>query len=738
MLTTLARLLVRHARLVLAVALIALLGAGVVGMGAFAKLKTAGFEAPDSGAVRARAVLATQFGGEPDLVLLVRTPGSVDGPAGAAAGRAVTDRLAAEAGVAGVTSYWTSGAPSLRGRDGRAGLVLAHVAGDEQAAADRTRQLTDAFAGPAPGGATVTVGGGAAIGNQIGGQVATDLARAESVAVPLTLLLLVLAFGSIVAALLPLVISGIAIFGTLAVLAVLASVTDVSVFALNLTTALGLGLGIDYALLMVNRYREELQRGSGPEQAVVTTMATAGRTIIFSGVTVAVALSAMLVFPLYFLRSFAYAGIAVVAIAVAAAVLVLPALLAVLGTRVNAGRLPGLRRWSIPSGESRFWRRIADGVLRRPVLYALPVVVLLVALGTPFASIRFGTPDDRALPTSASTRQVGDALRGEFPSDDAAALSVLVAGSSPAALVPYARRLAGLPDVARVQTATGTYAAGSPTVPGSAATARYATGSTVLLSVIPAVDPQTPAAERLVRTIRSTPAPGASVLVGGTSASLVDQKSAIRDRLPLALGIVALTTLLVLFLFTGSVVLPIKALVLNVLSLSAVFGAMVWIFQQGHLSGLLGFTPGPINTSMPVLLFCIAFGLSMDYEVFLLSRIAELHRAGADTRTAVAGGLARTGRIVSTAAALLAVTFFAFGTSSVSFIKLFGIGTGIAILIDATLIRGVLVPAFMRLAGGANWWAPGPLRRLHARLGLAEAPASEPAPPPREMEPAAT
>ncbi len=603
---------------------------------------------------------------------------------------------------------------------------------------------------------------GATVGEDIGHQVSADLAVAESIAIPITLVLLVMAFAGVVAALLPLGIGLLGIVGGFVTLSVIGELTDVSIFAVNLATAMGLGLGIDYSLLMVSRFREELAAGRERADAVAVTVHAAGRTILFSGATVIVALAVMLLFPPYFLKSMAYAGIAVTLVAVVAAIVSLPALLMVLGERVNSwrvGGLIGLVRRRGPSrsepvgvsgadggatgareaGESPFWRRVAATVMRRPVLTGLPVVAVLLVLGTPFLHVDFGTPDDRVLqPGSASSRVVGDALRADFVADLGGAMEVVVqaAGTGPVdrpALTDYAATLSRLPDVARVDSALGTYVQGRRTVPPGPASSRFAAAGADSLQVVTSVDYASGRAQKLVRTARAVPPPaGTSALIGGAPAVLVDGKSTVADRLPLALGLIALATFVLLFLFTGSVLLPVKAIVLNGLAMCAVFGASVWIFSDGHLAGLLDFTPGPLDTSMPVLLFCIAFGLSMDYEVFLLSRIKEAHDAGAGNSEAVATGLARVGRIVTTAAALLAVTFLAFATSSVRFMQMFGVGTALAIVLDATLIRGVLVPAFMRVAGNANWWAPRPLRILHDRFGLHEYRA--PAPPAGPVE----
>ncbi len=706
---------VRHARPVLALAVVAVIACSALGSSAFGVLKGGGFSDPAAESTRARRLLDSRFGGGPDLVLLV-TPraGGVDAPAAVRSGTAIAAGLAAERGVSGVMSYWTSRVPTLRAADGRSALVLAHVDDDDLAAELIDRYSVDTAA------VTVRAGGGAAVGGDISGQVSSDLALAEAIAVPITMVLLVLAFGSVVAALLPLVIGLLAVMATFAELYLLGSVTDVSIFAINLTTALGLGLGIDYALLMVSRFREELAAGMPVSDAVVRTVETAGRTIAFSAATVAAALAALLVFPLFFLRSFAYAGIGVVAVAALAALVVLPAVLAVLGARVNALRLP----WShaLRGAEAPFWGRLARRVMRRPLLAGGLVVAFLLMLATPLAHVSFGEPDDRVLPTSAPSRVVGDAIRTAYTSKDSSAVTIVTQSSvATAPLAGYAGALSRLGNVQRVDSAAGVFAAGRLLLPPGPLVAPRATAQGDELRVVLGVDAQSDAAQRLVRQVRATPAPpGVQALVGGQTAELIDSKAAVASRLPWAGLLIAVTTFILLFLFTGSVLQPVRALACNALTLCATLGVMVWIFQDGHLSSVLGFTPLPTDTSMPVLLFCIAFGLSMDYEVFLISRVKELHDTGADTVTATTHGLARTGRIVSTAAGLLAVSFFAFGTSKVSFIQLFGLGTGLAILLDATLVRGVLVPAVFAVAGERSWWAPRGLRRVYARVGLSE------------------
>jgi putative drug exporter of the RND superfamily len=710
----------RRARLVLVISgLLVLLAAGI-GAGAFGKLQNGGFEDPASDSSRAAAVVDRDYGGATNLVLLVDArSGGVDDPAVTAAGTDLANRLAAEPGVTNVVSYWGTHAPSLRAHDGTRALIAAHLDGDEGQAMEKAKALIPVYTAGTPQ-FTVLAGGDAAQNRDVNGAVARSLAIAESIAVPLTMILLILAFESLVAALLPLVIGAIAIFGTFAELSILGSLTDVSVFAVNLTTALGLGLGIDYALLMVSRYREELAHGADPAHAVARTVATAGRTIGFAALTVAAALAAMLVFPLYFLRSFAYAGIGVVLVAALAALVVAPALLAVLGPRVNAGRLPWARRRPMRGPESALWGRLAGAVFRRPALAAVPVLAALLLAASPLRHVSFGTPDAGALPSGAASRTVAEAIQRDLPGNDVSAVDVVLDSPVPAgALSGYAARLSTVDKVAAVQSSAGVFTHGQRSADGDPTLAR---SGAQRLTVVTGLVPKSGSAQTLVGDLRAVPGPdGVHPLVGGEDAQFVDTRHAIAVGLPWAVLMIVLTSMVVLFLFTGSLVQPIRALLLGALSLSATIGVMTWIFQDGHLSGLLGFTPRPVDLSMTVLLFCIAFGLSMDYEVFLTSRIKELHDAGAGVADATVTGLARTGRLVSTAAGLLAVSFLAFGTSNVSFLQMFGIGTALAIIIDATLVRGVLVPVVMRLVGTRIWYAPPPLRRVYRRVALQEA-----------------
>jgi len=738
MLTRLGHLTVRHRRLVLVAAAILFAVSGAFGGSAAEHLSSGGFDDPASESVRADDALLEVFdSGTPNLVLLVTAEsGTVDDAAVAAAGAALTEELAGEDHVSNVASYWSLGSPPpLRNVDSTRALVLARIDGTQDEVNERVATITPRYQREG-GGIRVQVGGFAEVFHEVGTTIEDDLVRAETIALPITLVLLLLVFGSVVASSLPLAIGALSVVGTLTVLRLLSTVTEVSIFSLNLTTAMGLGLAIDYALFVVSRYREELRAGHAPEEAVVRTVRTAGRTVAFSAVTVAASLCALLVFPLAFLRSFAYAGVAVAFLAGAFSVVVLPAILAALGTRVDSLTI---FRPSIRGHEEGFWHRMALFVMRRPVVVAAAAIALLLFLGSPFRNINLSLPDDRVLPESAPSRQVSDVLREEFSSGDPGTASVVAVGigdpaGRTAEIDAYAQALAALPGVARVDAVTGTYCGeglaelgctpGQVVVPGG--TGRYTTfattegGGATFLGVVPHVEPLSDEGEDLVADIRDTPAPF-DTDVTGLSAQLVDTKAALFAKLPLAAGIIALVTFLVLFLQFGSVVIPLKAIVLNLLSLSATFGAMVWVFQDGHLSGALDFTAiGTIDSTTPILMFCVAFGLSMDYEVFLLSRIKEEYDRTGDNELSVARGLERTGRIVTAAALLIAVVFIAFATSDVTFIKLFGVGLTLAVLMDAFVIRGTLVPAFMRLAGEWNWWAPGPLRRLHDRIGISE------------------
>lgn len=754
MFTRLGHLVVRRRRTILTLTLIALVAAAIVGGGVFSRLSTGGFEDPDSESTRAADVLEAEFGtGAPDLVLVVSATApstddvaAVDQPLVRAAGEAITASLAGTAGLDDVVSYWSLGAPPpLRSTDGESALVLLRAPGDEDdtARADVIEHVIETYddeehaaeiaEGAAPhewsGAVTVEVGGGERIFTQVGETIEGDLARAESIAIPLTLLLLVVVFGGIVAALLPVAVGMFAVLGAFLTLFVITSFTDVSIFSINLVTAMGLGLAIDYSLLVVSRFREELARGRAVDDAVVRTVETAGRTVAFSALTVAVSLAALLIFPLYFLRSFAYAGVGVILVAMLASVVALPALLAVLGTRVDRWRVRTVR----PASDGGIWHRVASAVMRRPATVAISGVALLILVGLPFLGVEFGVPDDRVLPEEDPARQVSETLRADFDSSEADAFSIVAVDTSgseiqDATIDAHAAAVSDVEGVARVDTVTGRYAAGELVGPPDESLAAFRGDDAIRFSVVPAVEPISPEAETMIAEVRDVEHGFDEVLVGGQSAALVDSKSAIFGLVPWAGLWIAGATFVLLFLMFGSLLVPLKAIVLNTLSLTATFGAMVWIFQEGNGAGLLDFTAtGLTDTTTPILMFCIAFGLSMDYEVFLLSRMKEEYDRTGDNDLAVVTGLERTGRLVTAAALLLSITFFAFATSSVTFIKLFGLGLGLAVLVDAFVVRATLVPALMKLAGNWNWWAPGPLRRLHERIGFSESVPEEPA-----------
>ncbi|MFD8393377.1 MMPL family transporter [Streptomyces sp. NPDC059680] len=695
----------------LLVALVLTALAVLAGSGVADRLGSGGWEDPAAESTYATKALEREFpDSQPNLLLLVDSGrASVDDPAVASEARDLAGRLAGEKGVTGVGSYWQSRSPALRAKDGHEALIAARITGDDNAMGRTLDRIAPHYRGT-HGPVRVRVGGIVAVRHEMQTIIKEDLARAEMIALPITLVLLVMVFGSAIAALLPLGIGIVAILGTNAVLRGLTAFTDVSVFALNLTTALGLGLAIDYALFIVRRFREELSTGATPLTAVGTTLRTAGRTVLFSALTVAVSLAAMMVFPQYFLRSFAYAGIAVVLLAAAAALILLPAALVLLGHRVNSldlRRLFRRRRAPEPAEAATAtpgtaWARAAGLVMRRAPLFALGTTVLLVALGLPFLGVKFGTADDRQLPSTAESHVVQEHVREGFPGSPGGGLEVLAEGRATAAqYAAYKQRVAALPEVARVD---------GPLVKGDAA----------YFTVQPRGEAVDDPAQRLVGDLRSLHTPF-DAKVTGTAAVLVDTKHAIGRRLPWAAAFIAVVTLLLVFLLTGSVLIPVQAVVLNALSLTAMFGAVVWVFQDGHLSGALGFTSsGSIETTLPVLMFCVAFGLSMDYGVFLLSRIKEEYDRTGDHDAAVRHGLQRTGGLITAAAVILAVVMVAIGTSRVTNTKMLGLGIALAVLMDAMVVRSLLVPAIMRLTGRATWWAPAPLRRFHERFGVSE------------------
>jgi putative drug exporter of the RND superfamily len=735
-----AQLAIAAPRRIVAIAALVMVVAGVFGIPVAKSLSAGGFQDPTSESAQATRLLVDKFGrGDMELVIAVTSDAGAQGGAAREVGTDIVNQLKASPYVVEVTSAWTappSAVPALISRDGMTGLIVAGITGGESGAQKHAKTLTDQLVHDRHG-VTVRAGGEAMTYVQVNGQSEKDLLMMESIAIPLSFLVLVWVFGGLLAAALPLAVGGFAILGSMAVLRAVSLVTDVSIFALNLTVAMGLALAIDYTLLIVSRFRDELADGTDRDAAVVRTMATAGRTVLFSAMTVALSMVAMVLFPMYFLKSFAYAGIAVVAFAAVAAIVVAPAAIVLLGDRLNALDVRRLARrvFRRPEPvrrpiEETFWYRSTKFVMRRSIPIGLAIIALLLVLGAPFLGIKWGFPDDRVLPASASARQIGDDLRSSFAVDTARNVNVVipdVTGVTPAELDRYAAQLSQVPDVSSVSAPGGTFIDGRPAGPPSAATA--VKDGSAFLTVGSNAPLFTAASETQLDRLHAVSTPGGQpVHLTGIAQINRDSSEAITSRLPVVLSAIAAITFVLLFLLTGSVILPLKALLLNVLSLSAAFGALVWIFQDGHL-GALGTTPtGTLVANMPVLLFCIAFGLSMDYEVFLVSRIREYWLASGKTRAdndeAVALGLARTGRVVTAAALVMSISFAALIAAQVAFMRMFGVGLTLAVLADATLVRMALVPAFMHVLGRWIWWAPAPLARLHERIGISEAAAA--------------
>ena len=636
----------------------------------------------------------------PGVIVLVRSQTPVRSEAGQTKLKRVVDRIDRDPGVAQIVSAYGNrrGASPFISRDGRSTYVAVFVR--DGADGEDVGGRLDTALGREPG---VLVGGLEIAGPAVGDQVTEDLAKAELLAFPLLFLLTLIVFRGAIAALLPLLVGLLTIMSTFLGLRLINEATPLSIFALNLAIGLGLGLSIDYSLFVLSRYREEMERLGPGREAIVRTLRTAGRTVVFSSLTVAAALLALLVFPQRFLYSMGISGAITAISAGVISLVVLPAVLMALGERVNALAPERWRHREI-NPEHGFWYRLSQLVMRRPVLVAVTTAAVLLAAGIPFTRIEFTGVDASVLPDSSEPKMVDTALRTQFPPGRTSPLHVAVSAPQSAAgeVGAYAQRLRRLPAVESVDPP------------------RPVDGRTWLIEVVPDVPALDKRALDLARAVRAGPGPG-DVNVAGESARFVDQRAGLGDRLPVAIVILALTTLVILFVMTGSVVLPIKALVMNILGLSAAFGVLVFIFQDGRLESLLDYSSqGALEITQPLVLLAIAFGLSTDYGVFLLTRIKEARDAGAPNEEAVALGLQRTGRIVTAAALLLCVAIGAFATSEIVFIKQLGVGTAAAVLIDATIVRALLVPALMKLLGEWNWWAPEPLRRLHARLGVSE------------------
>lgn len=738
-------------RRVIAAAAVILMGAAIFGIPVINSLSAGGFQDPTSESSKATDILRDKFAQTDQKMLIV-----VTAPAGARSaparrvGTDIVDRLQQSPWVFNVSSAWTSPpqiAAPLVSKDTKSGMIVANLKGGENNAQKYATVLARELVHDRDG-VTVRAGGMAVAYNQINEQNQRDLILMEALAIPLSFAVLVWVFGGLVAAALPIILGALTIVGTLSVLRLISFTTDVSTYALDLSIAMGLALAIDYNLLIISRYREELAEcGGDPSQALFRTMATAGRTVLFSATTVGLSMTVLAVFPMYFLKSSAYTVVATAVIVAVAAVVVTPAAIALLGPRLDALDVRPLAHRLLAStwrhddahkpAHSMFWYRSTRFVLRHAVAVGSSVVVLLLLLGVPFLGVHWGFPDERVLPRSASARQVADLLDNQFTDDLGMAVSVVVPDTRGVSLLDlehYAAALSQVPDVSAVTAPTGTFVAGHRVSPPAAPTG-IADGAAFLTvtSTVPLYSQASAAQLNRLHQV-ATPA-GRPVAMSGLAQVNRDSVDAITKRLPTALGLIALVTFVLLFLLTGSVVLPLQALVCNVLSLTAAFGAMVWIFQDGHLRAL-GTTPnGTLNANIPMLLFCIAFGLAMDYEVFLVSRIREYWlasqttleappspteaRAANDESTAL--GLAGIGRVVTAAALVMSISFAALIPAQVSFMRMLGLGLTLAVLADATLVRMFLVPAFIHLLGPWSWWAPKPLAWLHDRLTTGEA-----------------
>jgi uncharacterized membrane protein YdfJ with MMPL/SSD domain len=708
MFDALARLANGHARRVGLVAIVFFVLAGAVGGSVAGKLDPYGADDPTTESVEAQHLLQDAGYRDTALIVLLRDA-PVDSPATRRRAEAIEHELRARGDVASVTSFYDTRSPDFVSRDRRSTyLAVALKPTDDKQWQDAAKRVDEQLSGRP----NVLVGGPAMAQEQVNKQVEKDLRKAEMLAFPLLFLLSLLFFRSPVAALLPLMIGALAIVGTFLALRIASEVGSVSIFALNLTTGIGLGLAIDYSLFIVSRYREEIAKDGPGLAAMRRTLATAGRTVFFSSLTVAVAMASLLVFPQRFLYSMGLGGSIVALLAATIALTVLPAVLTLLGTRVNALAPRFLQRRAeretsvVADG---FWYRLSHFVMRRPVPVATLSAAALIALGIPFLGIKFTSVDPQILPKDLSARQVDDIMRSQFPPFRDTPIVAAVDGGGRAAATKVRSELRDVPGIAAV------------TAP------RKLDGG---VSVVQAISTSPYLSERsqsTVERVRELPAPaGSELLVTGATAGFIDFQDSLVAHLPIAFGIIVVATLVILFLMTGSVVLPVKALLMNFLNLSAVFGILVLVFQDGRFEGLLSYSgQGAIEQTMPILLFAVAFGLSTDYAVFLLSRIKEARDAGASDSESVAIGLERTGRIITAAALLFAIAIGAFATSEIIFIKENGIGTALAVLIDATIIRALLVPSLMELLGKWNWWAPRPLRRLHERFNLGHGAAPE-------------
>jgi RND superfamily putative drug exporter len=719
------RVVVRLRWVVLAVAAGVLVLGATWGGGVFSDLISGGFDDPSSPSSRAREQIVEQVGRQDVDILALYSADQLtaDDPAFKAAVTDAVGKLRGRPEVAAVTSGYDPGSPPVLFSSDRHATYLAIQLrdGDENAKLDDLAAIEPLLHASEP--VHTEVGGIVPFLDAANKQISDDITKAELISLPILMILLIFIFRGLVAAAMPLVVGVLAVLGAFVAVRLLAQVTDVSVFAVNIITMLGLGMAIDYALFVVNRFREELGAGRTTAQAVAATMSTAGRTVLVSGLTVALALASLLIFPMAFLKSMAWGGMAAVLVAMLAALTALPALLAVVGQKINAARVPlprlrrkpGHRATGVDSANGADgataqggWARLARSVMRRPVIYALGVTALLLTLATPFLRAEFGGFDERVLPSGTQSRMVTERIATEFPGGTSSPIAVLVTGPGAAGL---ATTIGGLPNVT-----------------GAQITAQR--GEASVISVAYPGEPADVLARDVVQAIRDLPAPdGAQVIVGGRPAADLDQLESIGERLPWMLLLVALSTFVLLFLAFGSVVLPIKAIVMNIISIGASFGVVVWVFQDGNFADQLGFThTGFLEPGNMVLMLAVLFGLATDYEVFLLSRVREEWDTTGDNTKAVAAGLQRTGGIITAAALLLMVVLGGFATGGTTTIKVLGVGMVVAVAIDAALVRAILVPATMRLLGRANWWAPVPLAKIYRRYGIKEEPTAVEAP----------
>jgi RND superfamily putative drug exporter len=691
----LGRFLVRRRKAVLAGFIVATIAAGVVGSLVFARLEGGGYSDPNSDSYKAANYLTDTFKvKDPAIIFIIDAGKSVADPAVAAEVAPIEAELRNRPGVESTLSYWSAGgAKQLVSSDGNAAYLFIYGTEADLTSLDKlASELQKKYDGEV-GNLRIYVGGFSTFNNAINERISSDLKFAEAISIPLTFLFLLFVFGGLIASAMPVVVAISAILGAFVILYLISLATGVSIFALNLITGLGMGLGIDYSLLMVNRFREELKSGKSVEESVTQTVKTAGRTVFFSGITVMISLASLMFFPQMFLKSFGYGGVAVVAIAIVGALIPLPAILALLGTKIDKFVV---RKSAITPKEDGRWAHTARYVMKRPVAVVVLSLLILGTVASPIKDIVFSQVDTRVLPASDKAAIAAKVGQDKFPGEQANPVEIVIPNGTTKMIEinSFVSDLANVPGIINI---------GAPET----------VGSDVRIAAIHSMGARSPAAENMIIKIRELKVPEGT-LVGGVAADYADSQIGIAKTLPLALGWIAIGTLILLFMFTGSIILPIKAVILNLLSLSATLGAMTWIFIGGNMNWLVGsFTnTGSIDTSIVILIAVVAFGLSMDYEVFLLSRIKEEHDAGHSNIESVALGLQKSARIITAAAVILSVVFAIFMTSGVTSIKTMGFGVAFAILLDATLVRALLVPALMRLFGERNWWAPKALKRF--------------------------